>query len=168
MKRRAILVILAVLAVAAAVAYIGAGRRRGPTAGADRHGRRRIARPRLGRPRGRRARRRSRSPRRLSDGPLMDVVSFDAGLLQATIARALRRGGDFAEVYVEDRDSLGLRLEDGRIEQTSGGREIGAGVRLLAGERTYYAYSDAVDEAGLAAAADAVAAAVVRRCGPRR
>jgi len=90
----------------------------------------------------------------------MDVATFDPGLLQATIARALGRGGDFAEVFVEDRDSLGLRLEDGRIEQTSGGREVGAAVRLLSGERTYYAYSDAVDEAGLMAAADAVAAAV--------
>ena len=90
----------------------------------------------------------------------MDVASFDTALLHATIERALRRGGDFAEVFVEDRESLGLRLEDGRIEQTSGGRESGAAVRLLAGEHTYYAYSDAVDEAGLTAAADAVAAAV--------
>jgi TldD protein len=91
---------------------------------------------------------------------MMDLATFDTGLLHATIERALRRGGDFAEVFVEDRDSLGLRLEDGRIEQTSGGRETGAAVRLLSGERTYYAYSDAVDEAGLTAAADAVAAAV--------
>ena len=44
--------------------------------------------------------------------------------------------------------ALGLRLEDGRIEQTSGGREFGAAVRLLSGEHTYYALSDAVDEAG--------------------
>ncbi|NLE22274.1 MAG: TldD/PmbA family protein [Actinobacteria bacterium] len=90
----------------------------------------------------------------------MDLASFDTALLHATIERALRRGGDFAEVFIEDRESLGLRLEDGRIEQTSGGRETGAAVRLLSGERTYYAYSDAVDEAGLTAAADAVAAAV--------
>ena len=90
----------------------------------------------------------------------MELATFDTGLLRATIERALRRGGDFAEVFVEDRDSLGLRLEDGRIEQTSGGRETGAAVRLLSGEHTYYAYSDAVDEAGLSAAADAVAAAV--------
>jgi TldD protein len=90
----------------------------------------------------------------------MEVAAFDAGLLRATIARALRRGGDFAEVFVEDRDSLGLRLEDGRIEQTSGGRDVGAAVRLLSGEHTYYAYSDAIDEAGMNAAADAVAAAV--------
>ncbi len=61
----------------------------------------------------------------------MDIVAFDRGLLEATLARALRHGGDFAEVYVEDRDSISLRLEDGRIEQTSGGRETGAAVRLL-------------------------------------
>ncbi len=90
----------------------------------------------------------------------MDVNTMDPGLLQQAMARALRRGGDFAEVYVEDREGLGLRLEDGRIEQTSGGRESGAAVRLLSGERTYYAYSDEVDEAALSAAADAVAAAM--------
>jgi TldD protein len=90
----------------------------------------------------------------------MEVATFDTGLLHATIKRALRRGGDFAEVFIEDRETLGLRLEDGRIEQTSGGRETGAAVRLLSGERTYYAYSDAVDEAGLTAAAEAVSAAV--------
>lgn len=90
----------------------------------------------------------------------MDVRTTHRDLLQRIIARALRRGGDFAEVYVEDREGLGLRLEDGRIEATSGGREAGAAVRLLSGERTYYAYSDGVDEAALTAAADAVAAAM--------
>src|SRR5690606_37827087 len=95
----------------------------------------------------------------------MDVKTIDRGLLEQTMARALRRGGDFAEVYVEDREGLGLRLEDGRIEQTSGGRESGAAVRLLSGEHTYYAYSDEVDEAALTAAADAVAAAVAQGAG---
>ena len=51
----------------------------------------------------------------------MDIAAFDAGLLQATIARALRRGGDFAEVFVEDRDSLGLRLEDGGEQSLAAG-----------------------------------------------
>jgi len=96
----------------------------------------------------------------------MDIARFDTGLLQSVVARALARGGDFAEVFVEDRDTLGLRLEDGRIEQTSGGREVGAAVRLLSGEHTYYAYSDDVGEAGLYAAADAVAAAVRAGDGP--
>lgn len=89
----------------------------------------------------------------------MRLPAFDRELLHATLSRALRRGGDFAEVFLEDRNSLGLRLDDGRIEQTSSGREAGAAVRLLSGERTFYAYSDVPDEAGLLAAADAVASA---------
>ena len=63
-------------------------------------------------------------------------------------------------MFVEDRDGLTLRLEDRRLEQVVGGREQGAGVRLLRGEHTYYAYTDALDEASLWAAADAVAAAL--------
>ncbi len=89
----------------------------------------------------------------------MQLPAFDRELLHATLSRALWRGGDFAEVFLEDRDTLSLRLDDGRIEQTSGGREVGAAVRLLSGQRTFYAYSDVPDEAGLLAAADAVAAA---------
>ncbi len=90
----------------------------------------------------------------------MNLDTFDLALAGATIARALRRGGDFAEVFVEDRDGFSLRLEDGRLEQVIGGRERGAGVRLLSGEHTYYAHTDVLDEASLAAAADAVAAAL--------
>jgi TldD protein len=88
------------------------------------------------------------------------VNDFDLGLVAAALERALAHGGEFAEVYVEERDGLTLRLEDRRLEQTSGGRDFGAAVRLLDGERTFYAYSDEVDEAGLTAAADAVAAAL--------
>lgn len=90
----------------------------------------------------------------------MDLDALDHALLQATLARALRRGGDFAEVFVEDRDGLTLRLEDGRLEQVNGGHECGAGVRVLHGEHTYYAYTDELDEGALEAAADAVAAAL--------
>jgi TldD protein len=88
----------------------------------------------------------------------VDLDALDLSLIEATLARALARGGDFAEVFVEDRDGLTLRLEDRRLEQVNGGREQGAGVRLLSGEHTYYAYTDEIDEAALAAAADAVAA----------
>jgi TldD protein len=87
-----------------------------------------------------------------------DDLSRD--LLDATIRRALNRGGDFAEVFVEDRRSLGLSLEEGKVERAAGGREAGFGVRLTSGDRTFYAYSDEIDEANLQRAADAVAAAV--------
>lgn len=90
----------------------------------------------------------------------MGIDDIEVDLLEATIRRALARGGDFAEVFVEDRATLGLKLEDRKIEDASGGREVGAAVRLNDGERTYFAYTDEVDERSLFAAAEAVAAAV--------
>lgn len=87
---------------------------------------------------------------------------IDAGALHSALGRALARGGDFAEIYVEERDTLGMRREDRQVDQVTGGRESGVGVRLCDGERTYYAHSDELSEAGLFRAADTVAAACGR------
>ncbi|GFP26955.1 TldD/PmbA family protein [Candidatus Hakubella thermalkaliphila] len=76
------------------------------------------------------------------------------------LARALRSGGDFAEIYVEDRASNSLRLEDSKIERASSGREVGAGIRLRVEERTFYAYTNDLTEKGLLATADTLQAAL--------
>ena len=98
----------------------------------------------------------------------MQLDDLTADLLDATIRRALRHGGDFAEVFVEDRRSLGLSLEDRRVERAAGGRESGFGVRLTSGDRTYYSYSDDLSEADLKGAADAVSAALRGGAGDTR
>lgn len=97
---------------------------------------------------------------------MITIETIAPDLLEATLRHALAAGGDFAEVFIEDRVGLGLRLEDDKIEQTSGGHEFGVAVRLTNGEHTYYAYSDEVDEVGLADAAVAVAAAARRNASP--
>jgi TldD protein len=88
------------------------------------------------------------------------LPALETALIEAVVGRALSSGGDFAEVFVEDSVGLGMRLEDGKVEQTLGGHEYGAAVRLNSGDRTYYAYTDEVDEARLFEAAAAVAAAL--------
>jgi TldD protein len=98
----------------------------------------------------------------------MQLDDLSRDLLEATIRRALRHGGDFAEVFVEDRSSLGLALEEGRVERAAGGREAGFGVRLTSGDRTYYSYADDITEADLEQAADAVAAALRGGAGAGR
>ena len=39
----------------------------------------------------------------------------EESVLQRVLAAALRNGGEFAEIYVEDRRNSGARLDDGRI-----------------------------------------------------
>jgi len=85
---------------------------------------------------------------------------IDEEVLQRTLHAALRNGGDFAEVFVEDRTSSNARLDDGKIEELVSGRARGAGVRVVRGASTGYAHTADLSERGLHVAADAAAAAV--------
>jgi TldD protein len=85
---------------------------------------------------------------------------LDEGVIQRTLQFALRGGGDFAEVFAEDRRSLSARLDDAKVEELVSGRERGAGIRVVSGDATGFAHTADVSEAGLRAAAGAAAAAV--------
>ena len=86
---------------------------------------------------------------------------IDRDVLERVLARALRAGGDFAEVFVEDRVASTAVLDDGRIEELTSGRERGAGIRVIAGDSTGFAHTTDLSERGLLDAA-AVAAAAAR------
>src|SRR5207249_465185 len=84
---------------------------------------------------------------------------IDRDLLQQTLDRALERGGDFAEIFVEDRRSSSGRFDDGRVEELSSGRDRGAGLRVVRGETTGFAHTADLTAEGLARAAEAAAGA---------
>ena len=90
---------------------------------------------------------------------------IETDVLDRVLERALRRGGDFAEVFVEDRTSSSARLDDGRIEELTSGRDRGAGIRVVVGDSTGFAHTADLSEAGLLEAAGA--AAVAARAGGR-
>ncbi len=54
-----------------------------------------------------------------------------------------------ADLFVEERHSLTLRLEDGKIENAVSGSDLGASVRLIRGASTVFGHVDAVDERSL-------------------
>ncbi len=74
------------------------------------------------------------------------------------------RGGEFAEVFVEDRTTSSAMLDQRRVEELSSGRDRGAGIRVVVGETTGFAHTADLSEAGLLAAAQA-AGAVARKGG---
>jgi TldD protein len=90
---------------------------------------------------------------------------IDHDLLQRTLGVALRTGGDFAEVFVEDKRSTSAGLDDGKVEQVTSGHDRGAGIRVVAGDTTGFAHTADLSEAGLASAAEAAAAAARRGGG---
>ena len=76
------------------------------------------------------------------------------------LTRALERGGDLAELYVEERTGLGLTLDDRRVERPQSGREIGASIRVVQGDSTYFGHVDGLGEEDLRRVAESVSQAV--------
>src|SRR2546423_117053 len=77
-----------------------------------------------------------------------------APLIEAALARrvlqgALQHGGDFAEVFCEERSGLGLAIDQSRVEGVQRGSDRGGGVRVVRGETTYFAHVDGLGESEL-------------------
>ena len=103
-----------------------------------------------------------RERRALAAGPVQPRILarvIDDDVLERVLAGAVRTGADFAEVYAEDKSSTSAGLDDGRVEQVTSGRDRGAGIRVIAGETTGFAYTSDLSERGLCTAAAAAAAA---------
>ena len=62
---------------------------------------------------------------------------------------ALSRGGEYADLYVEHTVPTAIALEDGKVEKVISGVEIGAGLRVITGFMTIYAYTNDLAEAAL-------------------
>ena len=76
------------------------------------------------------------------------------------LERALRRGGDFAEVYAESRRGLAMSIDESRIENVTAGGEEGAGIRVVSDGTTYFAHVDGLAEPDLLRAAEEASAAL--------
>ncbi len=84
---------------------------------------------------------------------------IDEAVISRVLGTALRTGGDFAEVFAEDKRSSSALLDDGKVEELTSGRDRGAGIRVVVGDTTGVAHTADLSEAGLRQAAEAAAAA---------
>ncbi|MBA3432252.1 MAG: TldD/PmbA family protein, partial [Actinobacteria bacterium] len=71
---------------------------------------------------------------------------------------AAAAGGAMAELFVEDRKTSALRLDDSRVEDVSSGVDAGAGVRVISGDTTSYAYTNLLSAEALLETAQAARA----------
>src|SRR5438132_3366571 len=75
------------------------------------------------------------------------------GAMERLLGAAMERGGDFAEVYVERAENTAVVLEDRKVKSAQTGVQQGVGIRVIAGHKVGYAYSDDVEEEALFRAA---------------
>src|SRR5215471_6494553 len=62
--------------------------------------------------------------------------------LEGYLAEALSQGGDYADLYFEYLQTSSISIDESMVKSAAQGVSVGVGVRVIAGEKTGYAYSD--------------------------
>src|SRR5918912_2538422 len=62
--------------------------------------------------------------------------------LEKYLAEALSQGGDYADLYFEYLLTSSISIDESMVKSAAQGVSMGVGIRVIAGERTGYAYSD--------------------------
>ena len=70
---------------------------------------------------------------------------MDKKQIKELLEIALEQGGDFAEIYLEQKETTGISYEDGKIDRINAGIDWGIGIRVIVNDNTCYAYSNNLD-----------------------
>ena len=77
----------------------------------------------------------------------------DRDAVDRVLHEALARGGEFAELFCEDKTSSFASMDQQRVEEIGSSHERGAGIRVVVGETTGFAHTADLTERGLLDAA---------------
>lgn len=85
---------------------------------------------------------------------------LNQSLIEDVLTAALSTGGDFSEIFVEDRFTNNITLRSSKIETALSGRDFGVGIRVFKGLQSVYAYTTDFSKDGLVKAAKNAAQAI--------
>jgi TldD protein len=81
-------------------------------------------------------------------------------LAQKVLEAALSKGGDFSEIFIEEKYKTNFEMIGGKLEQAVTGRDFGLGLRILSGTNAIYVHTNRLDEESLIAFARQASSAV--------
>lgn len=85
---------------------------------------------------------------------------LDKTVIMAVLSAALATGGDYSELFYEDTESHNISMQNGSVENATYARSRGAGVRVLKGTNSAYAFTSDISADSLIRTAKAAAAAI--------
>ncbi len=88
----------------------------------------------------------------------LDRFRLTPSRIERVLQAAMSRGGDYADLFCEYSRFEGLGLEEGILKSAVSNIECGAGVRVVIGEKSGYAYTELLEESHLLSAAKTAAA----------
>ena len=65
---------------------------------------------------------------------------------QEILREALREGGEFADLFFEQTHSVVIICEEDRIEKVISGLDMGVGLRILFGRKTFYGFTTEISK----------------------
>jgi TldD protein len=80
---------------------------------------------------------------------------LSSNLAESVLTTAMSHGGDFAELFLQRVTTNSATFEEDRVREAERGVRLGAGIRVIKGERTGYAASDDLSTPALLSAAEA-------------
>src|SRR3990172_12060644 len=75
------------------------------------------------------------------------------------IKKAISKGGDYADVFIEHKQHVSIQLDDNKIEKIVSGIDAGIGIRVIFRGKSAYAYSNDFSEDSLFNLAETVSKA---------
>ncbi|AAQ59770.1 metalloprotease TldD [Chromobacterium violaceum] len=94
----------------------------------------------------------------IADELLLKPYGLDEAALERTLSHMRHHAVDYADLYFQYTRNEGWHLEEGIVKSGSFSIDQGVGVRAVAGDKTAFAYSDAINQDALTRAAEAVRA----------
>ncbi len=79
-------------------------------------------------------------------------------MIRETVAEAMSKGGDYADLFFQHRVSNNMSLEDGAVNKAFTRVELGVGVRVVKGDQTGYGFTEELTSEALKRAAQTAAA----------
>lgn len=102
---------------------------------------------------------------RETDTSFYNIFGTEPDTARAILSAALSKGGDYADIFFEHTASSELSLRDGEVNAVRSDIDFGAGIRVLSGDRTGYAFSESTGFQDLMKAAS-TAAEIARNSSP--
>ena len=96
-----------------------------------------------------------------------NIFGVSQDQMRTIVGTAMKRGGDFCDLYFEYTTYFNLLLKDGVVSSGGFHTDFGVGIRVLTGEKTGYAYSESTDMQEMIKAAEAASSIASGACASR-
>lgn len=106
------------------------------------------------------------SSKSIQNGYFEREFGIDDKVIQMLLEKALSKGGDFADVYLEHSLENWLVLEDGKVDRSYSNVLLGVGIRTVKGDQTGYGFTQELTKESMLSAAATAASLVNESAKP--